>query len=401
MRFFLVALVLMCIVAFVQAQFGQDVGLVQHNAKRLHQKVMLDTATGATAYVPPTNSNTNTATGTTSSNTETGPAPGAANQPIDKGLSGAITVGASFTLYPFHFNPVTRETDAWTEQTESAKFGATATESTTPTPGAFVESEGGKCPGVCQDSAKFFCKTGYKSGLCTGAATMKCCPTAAAAAASSTNNAGSGTTSGAVSTPASPASLNKCPTPGKCGANSRIQDPVSIARARSFAWTDLTVEQQSNVLRITKEAKLQGITNVNAFAYILATAHWESHLTPINEIGGTKKRYAPYYGRGFVQLTWKANYAKFSTLLKSQRGWSNDLVNRPEQALNPDFAAFVIVYGMKNGVFTGKSLSKYFTATGSDWIGARRMINGQDKATTIASMGRQHVALARALLAMN
>ncbi len=68
----------------------------------------------------------------------------------------------------------------------------------------------------------------------------QCCPTAAAAAASSTNNAGSG----AVSAPASPASLNKCPTPGKCGANSRIQDPVSIARARSFAWTDLTVEQQ-------------------------------------------------------------------------------------------------------------------------------------------------------------
>jgi len=431
MRFILALLVLLSVFAVAQAQYGQDVGLVQQTSKRL-QRVAVETASGVAAGTVPASTTTTTtvAAGTVPASTSatgaapgtaatsTAPAPGAPNQPIDSGLSGAVTVGASFALYPFHFNPVTRETDAWTEGTEAAQYGSvqqavadasaatpaattqTAAAGTAPR-AAFLEGQvAASCPGTCQDSNKYFCKTGYRSGLCSGAASVKCCPSVAAAAGGSTPSAPSAPSAPAV-TPTAPASLNKCPTPGKCGAASRVQDPVTIARARSFAWTDLTVEQQSNVLRITKEAKLQGITNVNAFAYIIATAHWESHLTPINEIGGPRKRYAPYYGRGFVQLTWKTNYEKFSKLLKSERGWNNDIVNRPEQALNPDFSAFVIVYGMKYGTFTGKKLSDYFTASSSDWIKARRMINGNDKATTIGSLGRQHVALARALLAMN
>jgi hypothetical protein len=45
--------------------------------------------------------------------------------------------------------------------------------------------------------------------------------------------------------------------------------------------------------------------NLNKYqlAYILATADWESSFSPIEEHGGPSKPYAPYYGRGYVQLT--------------------------------------------------------------------------------------------------
>jgi hypothetical protein len=50
--------------------------------------------------------------------------------------------------------------------------------------------------------------------------------------------------------------------------------------------------------------------NNRQLAYILATAEHESYFRPIKEIGGTKRPYAPYFGRGYVQLTHKGNYAK-------------------------------------------------------------------------------------------
>jgi hypothetical protein len=52
---------------------------------------------------------------------------------------------------------------------------------------------------------------------------------------------------------------------------------------------------------------------INKFqiAYILATAEWESRFSPIEEIGGKNKPYAPYYGRGYVQLTHKGELSPF------------------------------------------------------------------------------------------
>ncbi len=39
----------------------------------------------------------------------------------------------------------------------------------------------------------------------------------------------------------------------------------------------------------------------------------------------------------------------------------------------------------KFGDFTGKALEEYFNASKTDWINARRIINGKDKAELIAS----------------
>jgi hypothetical protein len=51
--------------------------------------------------------------------------------------------------------------------------------------------------------------------------------------------------------------------------------------------------------------------NKYQIAYILATAEWESKFSPIEEIGGNNKPYAPYYGRGYVQITHRGELPSF------------------------------------------------------------------------------------------
>lgn len=132
-------------------------------------------------------------------------------------------------------------------------------------------------------------------------------------------------------------------------------------------------------------------------AYMLATAWHEtaSTMQPIAEYGKGKGRpygkridvhggrYSDslpiYYGRGYVQLTWLTNYV----FMKNRLGV--DFVNNPELALNPKHASDIMITGMLEGSFTGKSLQKYITyGLYFEFVNARRIINGTDKAILIA-----------------
>ena len=121
-------------------------------------------------------------------------------------------------------------------------------------------------------------------------------------------------------------------------------------------------------------------------AYALATVWHETAGTmqPIKERGSDaylkSKRYYPYIGYGYVQLTWKENYIKVGKLI------GVDLVNKPELALNHLVAADILTGGMAKGWFTGRGfhntpLGRYNRA---NYIAARRIINGTDKAAKIA-----------------
>ena len=127
-------------------------------------------------------------------------------------------------------------------------------------------------------------------------------------------------------------------------------------------------------------------------AYALATTYHETdqHMQPIDEYG--KGRGMPYgkadpttgqvyYGRGFVQLTWERNYETMSNLL------GIDFVHHPDLTLELDNATNILFLGMAKGLFTGKSLSNYFCKTNEDWVSARKIINGLDKAQAIALYG--------------
>lgn len=91
-----------------------------------------------------------------------------------------------------------------------------------------------------------------------------------------------------------------------------------------------------------------------------------------------------YYGRGFVQLTWFDNYKTFTDLLNV------DLLKNPQLACDVDIATKILIYGMLNGTFTGKKLSSYikYGIDDFEWINARRIINGTDKAELIASYAK-------------
>ena len=136
----------------------------------------------------------------------------------------------------------------------------------------------------------------------------------------------------------------------------------------------------------------QGIIQVEQIQYVLATVEHETNGTfkPVKEAYWLSEKwrkknlsYYPYYGRGFVQITHKENYEKFGELLDI------DLVKEPDLALEFDNALFILIYGMKKGLFTGKKLSDYFSKNGSNFIGARKIINGTDKSKKIAVLAQK------------
>jgi hypothetical protein len=134
------------------------------------------------------------------------------------------------------------------------------------------------------------------------------------------------------------------------------------------------------------------MTDLRWLAYILATTYHETaqQMWPIEEYGaGAGKEYGEpdeygnsFYGRGFVQLTWKENYERASAILGLID--FRDLGRHPTLALDSLIAARVMFRGMAEGWFTGKQLGEYFNDSTDDPINARQIINGNDKDELIA-----------------
>ncbi|MBS1518491.1 MAG: hypothetical protein JSS91_10435 [Bacteroidetes bacterium] len=137
-----------------------------------------------------------------------------------------------------------------------------------------------------------------------------------------------------------------------------------------------------------------GYRNLRQLAYVLATAFHESAATwnpSIREYGrGKGRKYGMphdrtgqiYYGRGLCQLTWYYNYESFSRIL------GVDLINNPDLALEPRNSVDILMIGMRDGIFTRHKLNMYFDSDTTDWVGARRIINGMDRANLIASYAK-------------
>lgn len=143
------------------------------------------------------------------------------------------------------------------------------------------------------------------------------------------------------------------------------------------------------------KARTHGLLR-NQLAYLLATVYHETAHTmkPVTEYGSLKylksKRYYPYVGRGYVQLTWDYNYRKAGEKL------GVDFMENPSLLLVPEYSAEIAVLGMRDGWFTGKKLSNYITLRRSDFVNARRIINGLDKCDLIAGYAREYDKLLKA-----
>lgn len=142
--------------------------------------------------------------------------------------------------------------------------------------------------------------------------------------------------------------------------------------------------------QMLREYELREWTDLRWLAYILATVFHETAQTmqPVTERGGTaylmRKKYYPYYGRDLCQTTWLTNYEK----VKQFSGI--DVVTHPELIANLELAVKVAFTFMQKGWYTGKRLGQFFNDTDEpNWTGARRIINGLDKAELVAEYGRK------------
>ncbi len=159
--------------------------------------------------------------------------------------------------------------------------------------------------------------------------------------------------------------------------------------------------------RIEQDARFDDTeTDRRQLAYCLATFKWETAHTmkPIDEHGSAayfNSRYGPqtnvgkklgntkagdgalFHGRGYVQVTGRRNYAKAKALT------GIDLLAEPDRAKNPELAYEIAIQGMKDGWFTGKKLGQFIKDGQADYENARTVINGHDKAQTIADIARR------------
>ncbi|WP_198021451.1 lytic transglycosylase domain-containing protein [Burkholderia sp. WSM2232] len=85
-----------------------------------------------------------------------------------------------------------------------------------------------------------------------------------------------------------------------------------------------------------------------------------------------------YRGRGLVQLTFKKAYRRFNGVA------GTDLVQNPDKVLELPLAVQIMMCGMRDGTFSGARLSDFLDSETPDYVGARAIINGSDKASQFA-----------------
>jgi len=151
---------------------------------------------------------------------------------------------------------------------------------------------------------------------------------------------------------------------------------------RTVFGGSMTAAQVQGVTRIIeyRDTHYRGVTNTQ-LSYLLGTVFHETarKMCPCREYGSEaylkSKKYYPWVGMGLVQLTWAQNFRKYG-------------ITNPKDALQWDNALHVCFDGMVRGVFTGKKLSDYISGSHVDFIGARRVINGTDRASLVAGYAR-------------
>lgn len=153
--------------------------------------------------------------------------------------------------------------------------------------------------------------------------------------------------------------------------------------------------KRGTIAAIVEECHRQDISLKTQIAYVLATVEWETAKTfsPVKEAFWKNEEwrrrnfsYYPYYGRGYVQLTWKTNYDRYAKIL------GIDLVTNPDLALDPDTALFILVHGFKTGTFTGRKITDLINGFSTDYVGARRCINGTDHDNDIAHIAQKYAS---------
>jgi len=175
--------------------------------------------------------------------------------------------------------------------------------------------------------------------------------------------------------------------------NVLITEGVLQSIRNNYKHFSISLKIKENIELIVHTCSAEGVVMPEQVAYLLGTVWHESRFISQVERRATqgtrvfdmqeKYWHTGYFGRGFIQLTWKRNYELFSRLL------GVDLVGNPSLALKEDIAAKVAVIGMRDGLFTGKKLSDYFKEGRRPlWLEARRIVNDMFHAAEVADAAK-------------
>ncbi len=174
-------------------------------------------------------------------------------------------------------------------------------------------------------------------------------------------------------------------------ARDTLIDTVSAVREQLFQDVSTPEATRKAIAKVCRALSLPLKPQI---AYVWATAQWESAGTfkPVKEAywkdEDWRRRnlcYFPFYGRGYVQLTWRDNYKKYGAILDMP------LVSRPKLLLDGPPSLFVLVHGFATGAFTGRKLTDYVNKHGRDFKNARRCINGLDKWAEIKKIAETYL----------
>ena len=154
---------------------------------------------------------------------------------------------------------------------------------------------------------------------------------------------------------------------------------IFFDKVRKFPFRGLlTASQVDGINRVLNYAESHyPLIDDATLAYLLATDYHETgrKMVPVREGGGERylrsKKYYPFVGEGLVQVTWEANARKFGA-------------KAPGDCMTWPVALRALFDGCLKGMFTGRKLGDYINDKHTDFINARRVVNGVDRATLIA-----------------
>ena len=187
----------------------------------------------------------------------------------------------------------------------------------------------------------------------------------------------------------------------------RFDRDIFFAAVREDLFDGAMTQQQVDGMNLIVALFESGYTgtpmdDIRWLAYMLASVYHECAKTmwPITEYGSQEylegKDYYPFYGRGFVMLTWEENFSRASSALGLID--DRDLVEHPDLALDTLISARIMFRGCAEGWFTGKRLNDYFDENTDDPYNARRIVNGTDCAEQIAGYHADYLAALSAAL---
>lgn len=166
------------------------------------------------------------------------------------------------------------------------------------------------------------------------------------------------------------------------GKGRRYHEPVKVKRLADGSAR--ITEQDGDQFKITPAGMITPLTK----GAVMGTTDGGAAEKAYDDDDGEEHA---YYGRGYVQLTWWSNYA--SAGINIGRGL--DLLLDPELVKSPAIAYALMAHGMRTGkgFANGHRFSSYFFLASTDYVGARRMVNGSDHAADIAAIAVQFEAV--------